>query len=194
MSMSKTTTKQRKQPTLNLWCCVGEGSEGENFGQDMSALADYLYECRIDFADIHGQWFNSPRRPSAYAERHKLHVVPSTGFLTEARTEVSLFWGDDEGTTMIQSLSKPERNELETEMLERAGGDGRIFIVAPTTGQKADGDKLHKVCLVNKNEGDGFDVHDVYDCDAFIEVALYVSLRGATQFCESIGVNKPVVL
>ncbi len=109
-----TKTKKRPVSQLNLWIRMGDASEYENHGQDDCALADHIFEHRINADDI--RWLNCPRNPQKYAEKNKLCYLPRAGFIVtnsnlQDNNYVSCYWGDDEGN-LVQPLTKAEQKSL----------------------------------------------------------------------------------
>jgi hypothetical protein len=78
---------------MKLWLRLGDNDDYNEFGEDFSALRDWLLECRIDFDEI------NPIRG---------------GFTTpifDAENYVSLYWGDDDAD-FERDLNKDEWNNL----------------------------------------------------------------------------------
>ena len=100
---------------LILWCQVGQGSPQE-FGQDESALVDYLVECKVEI-DF---WFKCPRNPQAYTRKHNLSLVPDVGFMSALGTHVAIYWGDKDGDEVIQPPTKEEREYIGSKLEERS--------------------------------------------------------------------------
>ena len=93
-----------------LWLRLGDAAEYQEFGQDISALVDELFEHRIDAGKI--SWLKCPRNPEAYAKKNKLTYLPPSGFIApcyEGQNYVSLFWSDKTGEGPWQPLTRSEQ-------------------------------------------------------------------------------------
>jgi hypothetical protein len=96
-----------------LWLRLGDSAEYQEFGQDLSAFVDELFEHRIDPDDI--SWLKCPRNPEAYTKKHKLHYLPPAGFHTpdyDGNNYVSLFWSDKTGEGPWQPVTRAEQREI----------------------------------------------------------------------------------